>query len=451
MKKIVLLCLILLSVSINSYGQKPVSDPTGNWALLSDYSDEFDGTTINSTIWDYDINDWGAWSWEPQYVYLTGTGSMKIKMVNEQHVRSGTTYYFKSGAARQKKEITYGYFESRVKGCAKWPGVCPAFWMYSVNQPVTNTIKYNEIDFMEIQQRQFNLKIIDTDLHLERVISGSTVRTDIRQSNTQTWNPNDAFHVYGCKVTPTEITIYIDGVQVATRANDYFHLPMRVILSMGLRPPLMTYDTNGDKLPVATTTEPGFPTEMEADYVRVWQALVPISLSSFTGKEVNKVVELNWITASEKNNKTFEILRSSDGKTFSSIGTVNGAGNSNDLKTYTFKDENPLAGTNYYQLKQIDYDGTSTLSGIVAVDSKRQAIKVSVHANTEGVKVNIVSPEETIAQLVVYDISGRIVADKVINLNKGENTALFTENFQSGMHIVQLIAKRIQVSEKFVK
>ena len=269
MKNIAIILLLVISAASKSFAQKPVSDPHGSWELLTDYSDEFNDKTLNSNIWDSDINNWGSWTWDPKNVYLAD-GAMHIRMVNEKHVRGKKTLYFKSGAARQKKNITYGYFEAKVKGCPKWPGVCPAFWMYSYKQPVTNGVKYNEIDFMEIQQRQFNLRTIDCNLHLERVIDGKKVRINPRTEYLAPFDPNDGFHIYGCNVTPENITFYIDGVEVGSKVNDCFNMPMRVILSMAIRPPLLKYE-NKKKLPVEILDDPTFPTEMEVDYVRIWQ------------------------------------------------------------------------------------------------------------------------------------------------------------------------------------
>ncbi|MEN6363402.1 MAG: family 16 glycosylhydrolase [Bacteroidales bacterium] len=269
MKRITLSFFLLLFSIIQVFAQKPVSDPNGSWTLLPDYSDEFNATTgLDLTKWDNNINDWSVWSWEPQNVWLDGTGAMHIKMVNEQHVRGGVTYYFKSGAARQKKTITYGYFEARVKGCQTFPGVCPAFWMYSSQQSL-NGVTYNEIDFMEVQQRQFTLKGIDCNTHY--ALSGSSAWIDTKNYYIAPFAPNDGYHIYGCNVTPTEITFYIDGLQVAKNNNQYFILPMNVILSMGVRPPLMEYGPNGEKLPVVVVNDPDFPTEMLVDYVRVWR------------------------------------------------------------------------------------------------------------------------------------------------------------------------------------
>ncbi len=270
MKKYLTIIFILPCFFVQLLAQKPLSNPQGSWALLSDYSDEFNATTgLDLTKWDNNVNDWSVWSWEPENVWLDGNGAMHIRMINEEHVRNGTTYYYKSGCARQRKTITYGYFEAKVKGCPRFPGVCPAFWMYSQKQS-KDGITYNEIDFMEVQQREFNIKGIDCNLHY--VLSGSSAWYDMKNFYNAPFAPNDGYHVYGCNVTPTEITFYIDGIQVASNVNQYFILPMTVTLSMGVRPPLMKYGTGGERLVVVPDANlTGFPTEMLVDYVRVWQ------------------------------------------------------------------------------------------------------------------------------------------------------------------------------------
>lgn len=76
---------------------------------------------------------------------------------------------------------------------------------------------------------------------------------------------------------------------------------------------------------------------------------------------------LTWATATELNNDFFQIERSPDGRTFEAIGLVNGAGTSYETLQYAFTDEKPLAGWNYYRLKQVDFDGQFAYSPVRAV------------------------------------------------------------------------------------
>ncbi|WP_461791684.1 LamG-like jellyroll fold domain-containing protein [Pedobacter sp.] len=88
---------------------------------------------------------------------------------------------------------------------------------------------------------------------------------------------------------------------------------------------------------------------------------LPVELLSFNANVVGNQVKLQWETASETNNGFFEVERSTDGKVFSSVVKINGAGNSQEKRAYTAIDERPLTGTSYYRLKQYDTDGKSTV------------------------------------------------------------------------------------------
>ncbi|HZW38037.1 MAG TPA: T9SS type A sorting domain-containing protein [Ignavibacteriaceae bacterium] len=83
----------------------------------------------------------------------------------------------------------------------------------------------------------------------------------------------------------------------------------------------------------------------------------PVELISFNAV-VTDGIELNWSTASETNNKGFEVQRSYDNSNFISIGFVNGAGTSSENKSYSFVDKSLKPGTYFYRLKQIDFDGS---------------------------------------------------------------------------------------------
>lgn len=92
----------------------------------------------------------------------------------------------------------------------------------------------------------------------------------------------------------------------------------------------------------------------------------PVTFVSFEARRVPEGNKLSWQTASEVNNKGFEIERSSDGRMFTSIGYKPGNGDTQTLKNYSFTDSSPLTNS-YYRLKQWDWDGTFQYSKIVWV------------------------------------------------------------------------------------
>ena len=99
------------------------------------------------------------------------------------------------------------------------------------------------------------------------------------------------------------------------------------------------------------------------------ESLVPVELNLFTASVNNGKVILNWETATEINYAKFEIERKSllQGN-WETLGAVQGHGNSNSPKKYSFTDKNPPAGKIQYRLKQIDMDGSFEYSDIVEVE-----------------------------------------------------------------------------------
>lgn len=92
---------------------------------------------------------------------------------------------------------------------------------------------------------------------------------------------------------------------------------------------------------------------------------LPVTLLDFTGRLKNNSTVLEWRTASEQNSKGFEIERSYDGSTYTKVGFVTAAGNSNNVRSYTFTDKEIAQDVNYYRLKQVDLDNKFEYSKVV--------------------------------------------------------------------------------------
>jgi beta-glucanase (GH16 family) len=247
--------------------------------LRSEFSDEFDAPALNDTKWDWKVPSWGTWSWDPSNVFAQH-GVLHLRMRHEPHRRGGEQLFYKSGILRSRATITYGYFEARIKGCSLFPGACPAFWMYSEGRK-SGAIRYSEVDFVELQQLHTDKSKptrIDLNLHCriedpqgkEVWIRPKQDPALCRHSWNAPWDPRDDYHVYGCHVTRDAITWYIDGLEVARATNKYWHLPMLVTLSLGLRSPYERYVDGGRVAVPEMSIAAGFPTEMTVDYVRVW-------------------------------------------------------------------------------------------------------------------------------------------------------------------------------------
>jgi len=124
------------------------------------------------------------------------------------------------------------------------------------------------------------------------------------------------------------------------------------------------------------------------------EVVLPIVLVEFNGKhnDRNFSNELYWSTASEVNNDHFEVMRSLDGNKFESIGKVMGAGNAHQLSSYNLVDDKLIKGQPiyYYQLKQVDFDGNTTLSDVVTIKVGQNIDRnVELYPNPANELVNI--------------------------------------------------------------
>lgn len=101
--------------------------------------------------------------------------------------------------------------------------------------------------------------------------------------------------------------------------------------------------------------------------------ILPIELLFFEGKQEKQTIGLSWATATELNNDFFTPEKSTDGIKWDALGTVPGAGSSIHPLQYTFKDNRPEEGVQYYRLKQTDYDGTFTFSVAIGINFEGSA------------------------------------------------------------------------------
>ena len=182
------------------------------------------------------------------------------------------------------------------------------------------------------------------------------------------------------------------------------------------------------------------------------QSALPVELSSFSASVVGNAVKLNWKTETEVNNYGFEI----DQKAYTStplsvtgwekIGFVNGNGNSNSPKSYSFVDDKVSAGKYSYRLKQIDNDGQFEYSKAIEVDFGVPK-KFELSQNypnpfnpTTTIRFNL--PEAGNVKLTLFNILGQELQTLV---NEFKESGVHTINFNaselnSGMYIYKIEA-----------
>ncbi len=161
---------------------------------------------------------------------------------------------------------------------------------------------------------------------------------------------------------------------------------------------------------------------------------LPVELTTFTANVNGDVVVLNWTTATEVNNYGFDIQKSaSEAEEWETIGFVNGNGNSNAPKKYSFTDASNINGTVKYRLKQIDIDGSFKYSNIIELNAtlvKEFALEQNFPNPFNPTTVISYSiPEDSHVSVKVFDVLGNIVATLV---NQNQTVNKYKVNFDAG-------------------
>lgn len=192
-------------------------------------------------------------------------------------------------------------------------------------------------------------------------------------------------------------------------------------------------------------------------------SLLPVELTSFTALLTDNGVKLNWETATEVNNYGFEIERGSaslttgsHGKTWEKIGFVQGHGNSNSPKSYSFMDKSAPAGKVFYRLKQIDFDGKFEYSNVTEVNVEVPG-KLVLYQNmpnpfNPATEIRFALPKSSNVELSIYNMLGEKVKTIASGImNAGEHKVSFNAaNLSSGVYFYKLTTESNSSIKKMI-
>ncbi|MBU2493062.1 MAG: DUF3494 domain-containing protein [Bacteroidetes bacterium] len=194
--------------------------------------------------------------------------------------------------------------------------------------------------------------------------------------------------------------------------------------------------------------------------------VLPVELTSFTASLKNGNTTLNWSTATEVNNYGFEVLRSLSSNEGSQthnynwikIAFIEGSGNSNSPKLYSFVDNTISYGTYFYCLKQIDFDGMFELSEVLEVNAGKIPNGFLLDQNypnpfNPSTQIQFGVSKNTFAKLAVFNVLGIEVSTLFSgNISAGEmyNVTFDGENHASGIYYYKLQTNEKTLVKKMI-
>ena len=237
--------------------QTAVTATTTSFTTLV-WSDEFDGTAVNTSNWGYDIGGGGWGNNEKEYYQAanaTVTNGNLVITAKKQRVKSNA-YTSARLKTQGKREFTYGKIEARIK-LPLGQGLWPAFWMLGANINTVSWPACGETDIMEhINTDNIIYGTIHWDNNGHASYGGSTTTT-----------PAD-YHIYTIEWDSAAIRWYIDGIKYheanilnSINGTEEFHKPFFILLNLAV----------GGNWPGQTIDDSKLPASMFIDYVRVYQ------------------------------------------------------------------------------------------------------------------------------------------------------------------------------------
>ncbi|MEP7143351.1 MAG: T9SS type A sorting domain-containing protein [Ferruginibacter sp.] len=179
---------------------------------------------------------------------------------------------------------------------------------------------------------------------------------------------------------------------------------------------------------------------------------LPVSLVDLKAVLQNKIVLLQWQTASEQDLSGFVIERSADGNYFSSIDYVVATGNSSSKINYSTADKEPLQGVNFYRLKMVDKDGKIAYSKIVSVTINDEIFSLNVFpspaANILFMRTNGKNEKATFQ---IINADGKILKQENVFLNGNTPFPVYISVLPKGAYILQLHTKTKTQTRRFIK
>jgi len=185
---------------------------------------------------------------------------------------------------------------------------------------------------------------------------------------------------------------------------------------------------------------------------------VPLEWVDFWGENREVLNYLEWSVGNERNVSHYEVERAIDnGYDFEYIGEVAGKGDSYEVVTYSFNDEDlNESGSYYYRIKQVDHDGFFSYTDVIVIDvnvEKEDEVRVVIYPNpveADGfLNINITSTKEKVVSGQIYDMKGSLISE----LDEG-NTNVGIKNIQIDMSTYPMGAYIIRVKigeEAFVE
>lgn len=175
-------------------------------------------------------------------------------------------------------------------------------------------------------------------------------------------------------------------------------------------------------------------------------SILPVTYASLSAKPLTNAVQIEWATTNEVNNSHFEVERTNDGENWTTIGTVEGNGNTFSVTNYEFVDNTPAQGANIYRLKQVDWNGDFVYSVAKTVVWGGEIAKnnVQVYPNPSANVIHITGVDNP--KVTIYNMAGSVM------IQSSNTNSLDLQELLKGVYFIHVQNPAGEVSRiRFIK
>jgi hypothetical protein len=265
------------------------------------------------------------------------------------------------------------------------------------------------------------------------------------------WHSYPEGNIYAQRINPSGELLWLeDGVNVSTAPDIQFYPALVIDGNQGAIITWMDNRSYNYDIYVSRVDKDGN-----------LGGFIPVELVSFNTDVNDGCVTLTWLTATETNNKGFEIERNKSVERkkqieWENIGYINGSGTTSSPNSYSFIDKYPLPGSSRYRVKQIDYDGSFRYSDEVTVEVNNQ-LQFPLFQNypnpfNPSTKINYSVSQTSQVQIKVFDVLGTEI-ETLVNEEKPSGTyevTWYAENLPSGVYFYQIRTGSFVETKKMV-
>jgi hypothetical protein len=178
---------------------------------------------------------------------------------------------------------------------------------------------------------------------------------------------------------------------------------------------------------------------------------LPVDWVNFEATKTSNDIRFKWITGAEENCSHFEVQRSIAGYNWERLVQLKGKGHSISITTYNYIDSQPLPGTNYYRIKQVDFDGEHDFSTTIGINYSTQIMinELKLFPNPTQQNVSVSWKSRMLTGFVqLLDLNGQIA--KSLEVQNTTNTRMDVSDIQNGVYYIKVSSDEFETVKPLI-